>query len=662
MKTETRDIAVVLCDCGQTLHDRLDFDRLQKHLTQMPEVATVKITSKFCRQNECNKVIKSLEKKQARRLVIAACDREIFDKNLRQVMDAQAFNEGLLWCVNIREHCSWVAKNPKEATDRAIDMLTAAVRRSKQAKPFESKKIRASQNVLVLGSGVAAMQTAAALSQLGHQVILTARSKKLGGLPAQNPKMYAYVAPDYSAAEYLVKERVDELIGLVKNDKKISVHTAASVKSVNGEFGNFTAVINSNGKEQNVTVGAIVLAVGGPANNSDLLQLVHLNRDIPKSVAIVADILGEQTRTVSAQMLSAAELLEKRFATKVTLYCHNIRVAATGLEKLYRRAREAGVVIVKYDSPPIISDKGSQKVLSIQEPIVGQEISEEFDMVIMADTPLDKDHSELITLIEGLRAGPENALQYDNVWLLPTKTNRDGIFVAGSARTNSELRDAQNDGLATASQIHELLKNKQFDVLNDAAVVDADKCVLCLTCLRICPHAAVSIDPDNKSASISLLTCKRCGICAAQCPAAAIELPRYTDAQLEADIGIEPKTQSKKLKTVVFACENSAYPAATAAAANGSTWLKAARLIRVPCAGKVDARDILHSLESGAQKVIILACHLENCQYLAGSTRAEKRIQKLNCELEKAGVDKKQVLFKQLASVEPTKFLECVKE
>jgi heterodisulfide reductase subunit A-like polyferredoxin/coenzyme F420-reducing hydrogenase delta subunit len=662
MKTENRDIAVVLCDCGQTLRDRLDFDRLQKHLTQLPEVATVKLTSKFCRQNECNKLIKSLEKKQTHRLVIGACDKEIFDKNLSEVMETQALNEGLLWCVNIREHCSWVANTPKEATDRATDILNAAVRRSKQASPLESKKIRASQNVLVLGSGVAAMQTAAALSQLGHHVILAGTSKKLGGLAAQNPKLYAYVAPDYSDAEALVKERVDELIGQVSNDKKISVHTAASVKSVDGELGNFTAVINSKSKEQNVTVGAIVLAVGASATNSDLLQLVHLSRDIPKRVAIVADILGEQTRAVSAQMLSAAELLEKRFATKVTLYCHNIRVAATGLERLYRRAREAGVVIVKYDSPPIISDKGSKKVLSIQEPVLGKEISEDFDMIIMADTPLVHGNSELTTLIEGLRAGPENALQYDNVWLLPTKTNRDGIFVAGSARSNSEFRDAQNDGLATASQIHELLKNKQIEVLNDAAVVDSNKCVLCLTCMRICPHAAVGIDTENKTASISLLTCQRCGICAAQCPAAAIELPRYTDAQVEADIGIEPKTQSPKLKTVVFACENSAYPAATAAAANGSTWLREARLIRVPCAGKVDARDVLRSLESGAQKVIILACHLENCQYLAGSTRAEKRIQKLNRELEKAGVDKKQVLFKQLASVEPSKFLECVKE
>lgn len=662
MKTETRDIAVVLCDCGQTLRERLDFDRLQKHLTQLPEVATVKLTSKFCRQNECNKVIKSLNKKHTTRLVIGACDKEIFDKNLSETMQAQALNEGLLWCENIREHCAWVAKSPKEATDRAVDMLNAAVRRSKQAMPLESKKIRASQNVLVLGSGVAAMQTATALSQLGHHVILVGTSKKLGGLAAENPKLYAYVAPDYSDAEYLVKERINELIGLVKNDKKIRVHIDASVKSIDGEFGNFSAVINSKGKEQNVTVGAIVLAVGASANNSDLLQLLHLNRDIPKSVAIVADILGEQTKTVSAQMLSAAELLEKRFATRVTLYCHNIRVAATGLEKLYRRAREAGVVIVKYDSPPIISDKGSKKVLSVQEPILGKEISEEFDTIIMADTPLVQDHSELIALIKGLRAGPENALQYDSVWLLPTKTNRDGIFVAGSARSNSELRDAQNDGLATAAQIHELLKNKQIEVLNDAAVVDSDKCVLCLTCLRICPHAAVSIDTDNKTAAISLLTCQRCGICAAQCPAEAIELPRYTDAQVEADIGIEPKTQSTKLKTVVFACENSAYPAATAAAANGSTWLREARLIRVPCAGKVDARDVLRSLESGAQKVIILACHLENCQYLAGSTRAEKRIQKLNRELEKAGVDKKQVIFKQLASMEPSKFLECVKE
>jgi len=452
-----------------------------------------------------------------------------------------------------------------------------------------------------------------------------------------------------------VQTRVDELIKQVMRDKRIRVQSAASLKSVQGEFGNFTGVIDSGGKEQVVSAGALVLAGGSATTKSELAPLIHNGGEVPKRIAIVIDVLGEQGRAVSAAVLSVGELLTKRFGAEVKLYCHNIRVSTMGLESLYRRARQGGVVIVKYESPPLISEQGTKTVVKVEEPLVGCEISEEFDLVIMGDIAAANGNNELLRLIGGLRPSPEGALQADSVWLLPTKTNREGIFVVGSSGGTEELRDAQADGLATANQIHELLKNKEVEILDDAAVVDGDKCVLCLTCMRICPHGAVSIDVDNSVALISAVACQRCGICAAECPAGAIELPRYTQKEIVAEVGDRPQI-------TVFACENSAYPAATAAGINSSEYDAKVRLIRVPCAGKVDPRDVLRALEGGAEKVMILGCHLENCQYLTGSTRAAKRIERLNNELEKAGVDSKRVVFRQLAAVEPSRFLEFVTE
>jgi len=655
-QTNRGDVGIVLCDCGGTLRGRLDFDRLRKQLSRLPAVATVKLCSKFCQQNECTKAVKSLfrNSNHITRLVIGACDRGIFDATLHETMQGNSLGEGLLWCVNIREHCAWVTGTPEVATNKSAEVLTAAVRRVGLASAIESKKVPVNQNVLVIGGGVAAMQTAVALSHLGHRVTLVEKSKKLGGLVAEMPELYAYVASCSSDSASLVQSRVDELIKQVMGDKHICVQTAASLKSVKGEFGNFTCVIDSGGKEQVVSAGALVLAGDSATTKSELAPLVHNGGEVPKRIAIVIDVLGEQGRSVSAGVLSAAELLTKRFGAEVKLYCHNIRVSTVGLEGLYRRARQGGVVIIKYESPPLISEQGNKTVVKVEEPLVGCEISEEFDLVIMGDTAAANGNNELLSLIEGLQPGPEETLQADSVWLLPTKTNREGIFVAGLAGGTDELRDAQTDGLATANQIHELLKNKEVEILDDAAVVDGDKCVLCLTCMRICPHGAVSIDVDNSVASISAVACQRCGICAAVCPAGAIELPRYTQKEIAAEVGDRPQI-------TVFACENSAYPAATAAATNGSEYDAKVRLIRVPCVGKVDPRDVLQALERGAEKVIILGCHLESCQYLVGSTGAAKRTERLNRELEKAGVDNKRVVFGELASMEPAKFLEYVR-
>jgi heterodisulfide reductase subunit A-like polyferredoxin/coenzyme F420-reducing hydrogenase delta subunit len=603
------DVGVVLCDCGGTLRDRLDFEKLQKHLEKLPAVAAVSCCSKFCQQKDCTKAIERIAKKQTKRLVIGACDQEVFDKNLRQMVTDGKLNEGLLWCVNIREHCAWVTSSLAAATDKAKEILTAAVRRVKLAKEIESKKAPVNHDVLVVGAGPAAIQTAVGLSQLGHKVNLVTSKDSLGGQPAETPELYAYVASERSEAEALVKSRAEDLVRRITDDKQITVRTGASLKSIKGECGNFSAVVNSNGAAESFTAGAVVLAPDSAQIEPELAGIIYDDGDVPKRVAIIIDVIGEQSKAVSARVLSTAELLVKQFG----------------------------------------------KVVSVQEPTVGYEVSEEFDRVIMADAFTATGNGELPNLIEGLRIGPEGTLQADNIWLLPTNTNREGIFVAGVAGGMDELRDTQADGLAAANQIHELLKYKQIEVLDDAAVVDGDKCVLCLTCMRICPHGAVSIDVENKTASISALTCQRCGICAAQCPADAIELPRYTDDQMAAEVGDKPKL-------TVFACENSAYPAVTAAGLGGLKYAADIRLVRVPCAGKVDSRQVLQALELGAEKVVIIGCHPESCQYLHGSTRAARKIERLNNALEKAGVDGKRVVWGPLASVEPGKFLEYVKE
>ncbi|MGD8787104.1 MAG: FAD-dependent oxidoreductase, partial [Phycisphaerales bacterium] len=483
-KTEqTVNVAIVLCDCAGTLRDKIDFNQLTEQLGSLPEVGTVKLCSKFCQQSDCAKTLKSLplKKGQTTRLIVGACDREIYDNALDKAMQDVDLNEGLLWSVNIREHCGWVAKTPKAASDIAKEsLIAAAIRRIQAASAIKSVTTKVNQNVLILGGTIGAMQTATALSKLGHRVTLIETGKKLGGLVAQTPELYSYVASDSSHAGQLVQNRIDELIQQVKKDKKIQAQTSSRLNSLDGEFGNFKAVIASNGSTKKISAGAIVLAPN--PIQSELAKLTHNGQGIPKRIAIVIDVSGEQSKRISAQVLSSAELLIERFGVEVKLYCRNIRVAATGMEALYRRARQAGVVIVKYDSPPKISGTGSKKTISIEEPLIGCQIEEEFDLVIMADA-LPADNTNILSIIEGLRPSPAGDLQSDSVWLLPTESNREGIFIVGSAPDTDELIDSQTEALATANEIHELLKNKQIEILDDAAVVDIDKCVLCLTCM-----------------------------------------------------------------------------------------------------------------------------------------------------------------------------------
>ena len=520
-------------------------------------------------------------------------------------------------------------------------------------------------NVVVAGGGVAGMQAASTLSKLGHRVVLVHSGQALGGMAARMPELYGYVGADPDEATAGVNATVEELVRGVGAGKNITVLSGATLTAVEGEIGGFAVTALTAAGEQEIRAGAVVLASGcGVAASSapgeaaasggvvGMAGLVDLMRakQAPKRIAIVMDLASEQGRAVSAQALSAAERLAKQHSVQVKLFCMNIRVAATGLEGLYRRARRAGVVVVKLDTQAIVCPSDAKPGVTYVDPVAGVQLTEEFDLVVTADAPAAGNSAERPVVV-GLRAGQHGARQYDNIWLLTGYTNRPGVFVAGKARGNSEYRDALTDGLSVAWEVHQALGDGRIDVPRDTAAVDADKCVLCLTCVRVCPHGAIGINDSKKAASVSPLSCKRCGICAAECPAKAIKLPGFTDEQTDAAVG-------KKPRVTVFACENSAIPAADAV--GRKAYGAEVQLVRVPCAGKVEPRSVLAALEKGAERVLILACHPESCKYLHGATRASRRVTRMSAMLEKAGVDKSRVFFGGLASVEPGRFLEYV--
>jgi len=519
-------------------------------------------------------------------------------------------------------------------------------------------------DVVVVGGGVAGMQAAVTMADMGHGVTLVHRGAELGGTASAMPELYAYLDGDAREASNGVRKTVADLAERVKANKRIQVRSGARVAAVDGEVGDFAVMIGANGNSEVQRAGAVVLAcgsglesaagsVGGDVRNVvDMKQLAERIRagDVPQRVAFVADVTCEHGRAVSGQVLSAAGILAGHFGSSVKVFCHSVRVAATGMEKLYRRARDAGVTFAKAEKKPQIRAKHKMVSISAEDPLAGVTVTEEFDLVAVADLR-PSGNGQGTVRIANLKTGPEGLSQYDDVWLLTSLTSRPGVFVVGAARGNSEYRDALTDGFAAARSVHELLGAKRIEYRDDAAEVDSDKCVLCLTCVRICPHGAIRTDDEKRSASISEISCQRCGVCTAECPAQAITLPGFTDEQMAAEVGSKPHL-------TIFACENSGLPAAETAAASMKG--RKVDLIRVPCAGKVDPRTVLGALENGADKVLVLGCHPDSCRYLRGAGRAERRTRRISEMLEKAGVDGSRVEFGGIASVEPQRFVEYV--
>lgn len=120
--------------------------------------------------------------------------------------------------------------------------------------------------------------------------------------------------------------------------------------------------------------------------------------------------------------------------------------------------------------------------------------------------------------------------------------------------------------------------------------------------------------------------------------------------------------ESSSPRIVAFCCDRSGYVAADMAGQLGMALPVGLEIIRVPCAGRIDALHMLQALENGADGVLIVACHEENCQSLTGNLRAKARMGYVHGIMEKIGLEKERLEICNLASNDGAKFAETVRK
>lgn len=104
------------------------------------------------------------------------------------------------------------------------------------------------------------------------------------------------------------------------------------------------------------------------------------------------------------------------------------------------------------------------------------------------------------------------------------------------------------------------------------------------------------------------------------------------------DHGPKESLARPRLRIVVFACHRSA-PATDGTA----QWPEEAaifewRIIRQPCSEKLQVAHVLRVLEEGIDGVCVVACPEEECEFLGGSRRIRKRVERAQSLLEEIGL------------------------
>jgi heterodisulfide reductase subunit A-like polyferredoxin/coenzyme F420-reducing hydrogenase delta subunit len=523
---------------------------------------------------------------------------------------------------------------------------------------LDMEEINIATDVLVIGGGFTGIRAASEIAGLGYKVILIEADAKLGSQKGPN------FLVDLNKQEL---KQLQDLENKIKSDGNIDVLTQTRLVRSAGVTGDFTVELVQGEESIERKVGAIVVASDfsveilnekyGLALTENVLAQSQLEALLAsdngsgkaklanKTVAFLVGFGQEGNPLVMERVMRSILAIEEIDGCTPYVYAGNLKVASDGLERMYKQGREKGAIYFKLETQPDIIDNG--KTISFYDSVARRNIELSPDLVIVEEEiRADLANDDLAQLLR-IDSGPWGFLQKDNVHLFPVRSNREGIFVIGSSREIFNLPFVWTDVENLSLEIRDLLGDGKKIVPKDKAVVDQGKCVICLTCYRCCPHGAIYWTSE---AVISPVACQGCGICASECPMDAIQIGGFNDADMTAAVKTSVAPGNGTPRIVAFCCQNSAYEAGEMADVLKMKVPEGLRMIKVPCAGKIDLEFIMNAFVAGADGVLVMACHPGNCKSEKGNTYAGWRVNDALRMLEEAGFEKDRLRFETIAS------------
>jgi heterodisulfide reductase subunit A len=223
-------IGVYICHCGTNIAGTVDVAALREYAATLPHVVVARDYKYMCSDPGQELIKTDIAENGLHRVVVAACSPHLHEHTFRSACEEAGLNPYLCHMVNIREHDSWVHTGPA-ATEKAKDLLRAAVQRVVWNEPLERRQIPIRQSVLVVGGGIAGIHAALTLANAGKKVYLVEREPSIGGHMAMFDKTF----PTLDCAACILTPKMTA----VKSNPNITLWTYSEVISVEGYVGDF---------------------------------------------------------------------------------------------------------------------------------------------------------------------------------------------------------------------------------------------------------------------------------------------------------------------------------------------------------------------------------------------------------------------------------------
>ncbi len=234
--TEELKVGVYVCHCGVNIGGVVDIEAVRDYAATLPDVEVAEEYKYFCSDPGQEMIQKDIKEKGLNRVVVAACSPRLHEPTFRRAVKEAGLNPFLFEFANLREHDSWVHQNePEAATEKAKDLVRMAVAKARLLEPLIAESVSVDNKAMVIGGGVAGIQSALDLGDMGFKTYLVEKQPTIGGRMAQLDKTFPTL--DCSMC-ILAPKMVD--CGKHENIELISY---AEVKEVHGYIGNFQVTV-----------------------------------------------------------------------------------------------------------------------------------------------------------------------------------------------------------------------------------------------------------------------------------------------------------------------------------------------------------------------------------------------------------------------------------
>ncbi|MFC1961366.1 4Fe-4S binding protein, partial [Chloroflexota bacterium] len=241
--TEER-VGVYVCHCGHNIAGTVDVEHVAEWAKDQPNV-TISRDYKFMCSSLGQELIEAdIKENDLTRVVVAACSPHMHEPTFRGACSRAGMNPYLMEMANIREHASWVHAHDKEgATDKSKAIVAGSIRRALELEPLEPLQAPIHQTTLVVGGGIAGINTALEIASAGFPVVMVEREPSIGGHMAQLDKTF----PTLDCSACILTPKMFD----VGNHPNITMYTYSEVEQVDGYIGNFTVRIRKKARQIN---------------------------------------------------------------------------------------------------------------------------------------------------------------------------------------------------------------------------------------------------------------------------------------------------------------------------------------------------------------------------------------------------------------------------